>query len=251
MLGSYPINFDKDTQDWTYSRGVFNASYWLDGTSISLAYLLENFAQLHTVNTYTNTNYFVDLNFSGSLNGITQELFALIADIPNILAKLTNFVYYPLNETTYISNNVYADELGIAGNLACQNAACQGIAAYNIRTSTIATQSLKAFGDIECGQSITAKSAAFESDVCLYLTINNSSFYPLNKSITNITSAFAASAAFTNIRGQLKAKYGIQCFSANGVITLQYKNTSNDWVYDLQIPASTTKINIFVNGHLL
>jgi hypothetical protein len=25
MLGSYPINFDKDTQDWTYSRGVFNA----------------------------------------------------------------------------------------------------------------------------------------------------------------------------------------------------------------------------------
>ena len=57
------------------------------------------------------------LNFAGSINGISDEIFSCIAYIPNIIFELTNFSYDSVNNSTNITGNTYFENSSINTNL--------------------------------------------------------------------------------------------------------------------------------------
>ena len=75
---------------------------------------LLNYANLYTANFYQYLNTFTSgLNFTGSINGISDALFSYIAYIPNIIFELSNFSYDEINNSTNILGDSWFENSSI------------------------------------------------------------------------------------------------------------------------------------------
>ena len=75
---------------------------------------LLNYANLYNANFFQYLNTIASgLNFSGSINGISDALFSYIAYIPNIIIDLTNFSYDEINNSTNITGGSWFEDSSI------------------------------------------------------------------------------------------------------------------------------------------
>ena len=97
---------------------IFNLNNFYQANDYASKSDLLSYANLYTANFFQYLNTFASgLNFSGSINGITSDIFSYIAYIPNIIFELTNFSYDSVNNSTNITRNTYFETNSINTNL--------------------------------------------------------------------------------------------------------------------------------------
>ena len=210
---------------------TFNINdFAINDSSITSAEL-RNYANLFKPNQFTQTNFFTNLQFYDTINFITVSTFALISQLPTIIANLTGFSYDATTLTTYISNNTYFTNTAINNNLAVSN----------INAGNIISQTLTTNNSIFTG-SLTVKNVPF-TDICCYLYINSLCF-PIIK--TNLMTNFNINQ-INNISISIKPFYRADFVDINNVILYSVTNTTADFIYNQIVPYNLNfqTINIY------
>jgi len=93
---------------------IFNLNNFYQANDYASKADLLSYANLYTANFFQYLNTFTNgLNFYGSINGITSDIFSYIAYIPNIIFELTNFSYDSVNNSTTISGGSWFENSSI------------------------------------------------------------------------------------------------------------------------------------------
>ena len=96
---------------------IFNLNNFYRANDYASKSDLLSYANLYTANFFQYLNTFtVGLNFAGTINGISDEIFSYIAYIPNIIFELTNFSYDEINNSTNITGNTFFETTSINTN---------------------------------------------------------------------------------------------------------------------------------------
>ena len=232
-IGLKPISNDPDG---TISE-VFNLNYFYHVYDYATKADLLSYANLYNANYFQYLNTFANgLNFNGSLNGISSEIFSYVAYIPNIITELTNFSYDSVNNSTNIIGNSYFETASIETNL-------------NIGSSLNV--------DTLLNQKMIANTIQTNEINCLYLKINNQTYteiicyiylngitLPLQKS--NLISNFNIQS-ITTFYFTLKNGNRLDIVDANDIILYSYTNTMDDFVYYqcINYNSNMIKVNLY------
>ena len=216
---------------------IFNLNNFYHANDYASKADLLNYSNLYTANFFQYlTTFGSGLNFAGSINGITSDLFSYIAYIPNIIIDLTNFSYDSVNNSTNITggswfeNSSIEKNLNIGNQLNVTNILSHNLTANIIQVNKINTKNLK------------INNRVF-NEIIGVLYINSISL-PLQKS--NLISNFNIQS-ITQLYFTLKNGYRLDLVYVNDQILYSYTNTSSDFIYYQQIPYNTSmyKINLY------
>ncbi len=107
---------------------VFNVSNFYSNHDFVTESRLMEYSILYSKNIFYYLNSFLNgLTFEVSINGITKEIFSLVAYLPFIISELTNISYDELNNSTNIigsswfQNTSIEQTLNIGSNLNVTN----------------------------------------------------------------------------------------------------------------------------------
>ena len=167
---------------------IFNLNNFYHANDYASKADLLSYANLYTANFFQYLNTFtVGLNFTGTINGITDEIFSYIAYIPNIIFELTNFSYDSVNNSTNITGNTYFETTSINTNLNVGSSLnVDRILSQNILSNTIQVN------DLNC-KTLKLNNRTF-NEIIGFLYINSISL-PLIKS--TLMSEFSVTTIYT------------------------------------------------------
>jgi hypothetical protein len=154
---------------------IFNLNNFYQANDYASKADLLSYANLYTANFFQYLNTFTNgLNFYGSINGITSDIFSYIAYIPNIIFELTNFSYDSVNNSTTISGGSWFENSSIEKNLNIGNQ----LNVTNILTQKMLSNTIQV-NDLSCMR-INMNGQTF-TEIIGFLYINSISL-PLQKS---------------------------------------------------------------------
>jgi hypothetical protein len=165
------------------------------------------------------------LNFAGSINGISDEIFSNITYIPNIIFELTNFSYDSVNNSTNITRNTYFETTSINTNL-------------NVGSSLNVDRILS--------QEMLSNTIQVNDLNCRNLKLNNCVFNEV------IAYFYINSVSLPLIKSNLISNFNIQSISAL-YFTLKngYRIDIVDSIYYQQIPYSKKWLYIINKFHIM
>ena len=140
MLSSKPKYLDPQGKLFS----VFNVSnFYSDNEYVVVSQLME-YSNLYSKNIFYYINSFLNgLTFEVSINGITKEVFSLVAYLPNIIFELGNLNYDELNNSTNIIGSTWFENTSIENNLNIgNNLNVTNILKQNLTTNVISVNDL-------------------------------------------------------------------------------------------------------------
>jgi len=176
------------------------------------------------------------LQFEVSINGITKEVFSLVAYLPNIISEIRNINYDEDNNSTNIISNTWFQNTSIENNLNIGS---------NLNVTNILSQKLTT--DIIQVNTLTCKNLSINgqnfNEIVGFIYLNGINL-PIQKS--NLISNFNINS-ITSFYFTLKQGYRLDIVNISEVVLYSYINMSNDYVYYQQIAYNINmfKINIF------
>ena len=222
---------------------IFNLNNFYKSNDYASKSDLLSYANLYTANFFQYINTFtVGLNFAGTINGISDEIFSYIVYIPNIIFELTNFSYDEVNNSTNITGNTFFETTSINTN-------CNIGSSLNV--DTILSQKMLSntiqVNDLNC-RNLKLNNRTF-NEVVAYFYINSTSL-PLIKS--TLMSEFSGITIYT-LHFTIMSNYRLDCIDVNNNILFSYTNTTDNFIYFKLIPynASIWKINIYNSFNIL
>jgi hypothetical protein len=222
---------------------IFNLNNFYNANDYASKADLLSYANLYTANFFQYLNTFtVGLNFTGSINGITDEIFSYIAYIPNIISDLRNISYDEVNDSTNITGNTFFETTSINTNLNVGSSLnVDRILSQNMLSNTIQVN------DLNCMR-ININGQTYKEMIC-FIYVNNISL-PLQKS--NLMSNFNIQS-ITSLYFTLKNGYRLDCLDNNNVILFSFVNTSSDYVYYVPIVYNVNmiKVNLYDSRNIL
>ena len=220
-----------------YISPIFNLNNFYKSNDYASKSDLLSYANLYTANFFQYINTFtVGLNFAGTINGISDEIFSYIVYIPNIIFELTNFSYDEVNNSTNITGNTFFETTSINTN-------CNIGSSLNV--DTILSQKMLSntiqVNDLNC-RNLKLNNRTF-NEVVAYFYINSTSL-PLIKS--TLMSEFSGITIYT-LHFTIMSNYRLDCIDINNNILFSYTNTTDNFIYFKPIPynASIWKINLY------
>jgi hypothetical protein len=216
---------------------IFNLNNFYSAFDYASKADLLSYAHLYTSNVFKYITTFANgLNFTGSINGISDTVFGLVAYLPNIIFELSNVSYDSVNNSTNITGGSWFENSSINTNLNVGSSLnVDRILSQEMLSNTIQVN------DLSC-RNLKLNNRTF-NEVVIYVYINSVSL-PLIKSnlIINFNIQSITSLYFT-----LKNGYRLDLVDINDQILFSYTNTSSDFIYYQQIPYNTSmyKINIY------
>ena len=222
---------------------IFNLNNFYHANDYASKADLLSYANLYTANFFQYLNTFtVGLNFTGTINGITDEIFSYIAYLPNIIYELTNFSYDSVNNSTNITGNTFFETTSINTNLNVGSSLnVDRILSQNMLSNTIQVN------DLNC-RNLKLNNRTF-NEVVAYFYINSVSL-PLIKS--TLMSEFSGITIYT-LHFTIMQGYRLDCIDVNNNILFSYTNTTENFIYYKLIPynASIYKINLYDSRNIL
>ena len=230
MLSSKPKYLDPQGKLFS----VFNVTnLFSDNEYVTESRLME-YSNLYSKNIFYYINSFMyGLTFEVSINGITKEVFSLVAYLPNIISEIRNLNYDEINDSTNIISNTWFQNTSIEQNLNIgSNLNVTNILAQKINTDVIEVNTLNCKNQSINGQNF--------NEIIGFIYLNGLSL-PLQKTnlISNFNIGTIISFYFT-----LKQGYRLDCVDINNSILFSYTNISNDYVYYQQITYNINMIKI-------
>jgi hypothetical protein len=237
------INLKPKTEPNGNISQVFNLNNFYKSNDYASKSDLLSYANLYTANFFQYLNTFTNgLNFYGSINNISSDIFSYIAYIPNIIYELTNFSYDSVNNSTNITGNTYFENSSINTNLNVgSNLNVTNILSHNLTTNIIQVNEINT-------RNLKLNNRTF-NEVVAYFYINSVSL-PLIKS--TLMSEFNGITIYT-LHFTIMSNYRLDCIDVNNVILFSYTNTTENFIYFKQIPynASIYKINLYDSRNIL
>ena len=222
---------------------IFNLNNFYKSNDYASKSDLLSYANLYTANFFQYLNTFtVGLNFAGTINGISDEIFSYIAYIPNIIFELTNFSYDEINNSTNITGNTFFETTSINTNCNIGSSLnVDSILSQKMLSNTIQVN------DLNC-RNLKLNNRTF-NEVVAYFYINSTSL-PLIKS--TLMSEFSGITIYT-LHFTIMQGYRLDCIDVNNNILFSYTNTTDNFIYFKLIPynASIWKINIYNSYNIL
>ena len=216
---------------------VFNVSNFYSNNDYVIVSQLMEYSNLYSKNIFYYLNSFLNgLTFEVSINGITKDIFALIAYLPNIISEIRNISYDELNSSTNIISNTWFQNTSIENNLNIGS---------NLNVTTILNQKLTS--DIISSNTLNCKNLSINgqnfNETVGFIYLNGINL-PIQKS--NLISNFNINS-ITSFYFTLKQGYRLDIVNISEVVLYSYINMSNDYVYYQQIAYNINmfKINIF------
>ena len=222
---------------------IFNLNNFYKSNDYASKSDLLSYANLYTANFFQYINTFtVGLNFAGTINGISDEIFSYIVYIPNIIFELTNFSYDEVNNSTNITGNTFFETTSINTNCNIGSSLnVDTILSHEMRSNTIQVN------DLNC-RNLKLNNRTF-NEVVAYFYINSTSL-PLIKS--TLMSEFSGITIYT-LHFTIMQGYRLDCIDVNNNILFSYTNTTDNFIYFKLIPynASIWKINLYNSYNIL
>ena len=222
---------------------IFNLNNFYRANDYASKSDLLSYANLYTANFFQYLNTFtVGLNFTGTINGISDEIFSYIAYIPNIIFELTNFSYDEVNNSTNITGGSWFENSSIEKNLNIGNQLnVTNILNHNLTTNIIQVN------DLSC-RNLNINGQNYNETVG-FLYLNGISL-PIQKS--NLISNFNIQS-ITTFYFTIKQGYRLDLVDVNDQIRYSYTNITSDFIYYKQIPYNLNmiKINIYDSRYIL
>jgi hypothetical protein len=216
---------------------IFNLNNFYHANDYATKADLLSYANLYTANFFQYLNTFANgLYFAGSINGISDTVFAYVAYLPNIIFELSNFAYDSANNSTNISGNSYFETSSINTN--CNigtNLNVDSILNQKIISNTIQVN------DLSC-TNLNINGKSYYEIVC-FIYLNNVCL-PIQKS--NLISSFNISP-ITSFYFTLKNNYRLDVLDVNDIILFSYSNNTNDYIYfqPISYNSNMIKINLY------
>ena len=114
MIASKPKNLDPQGNLFK----VFNVGNFYSNNEFVIVSQLMEYSNLYSKNIFYFMNSFMNgLQFEVSINGITKEVFSLVAYLPNIISEIRNINYDEGNDSTNIISNTWFQNTSIENNL--------------------------------------------------------------------------------------------------------------------------------------
>jgi hypothetical protein len=224
---------------------IFNLNNFYSPNDYASKADLLSYANLYTANFFQYLNTFASgLNFTGTINGITDEIFSYIAYIPNIIFELTNFSYDSVNNSTNITGNTFFETTSINTNCNIGSSLnVTNILSHNLTTNTIQVN------DLNC-RNLKLNNRVF-NEVVAYFYINSVSL-PLIKS-TLMSEFISGITTIYTLHFTIMSNYRLDCIDINNNILFSYTNTTDNFIYFRLIPynASIHKINLYDSRNIL
>jgi hypothetical protein len=213
---------------------IFNINTFHHANDYASKADLLSYANLYNANYFQYLNTFANgLNFNQTINGISSEIFAYVAYLPNIIFELTNFSYDSVNNSTHIIGNTYFQTASIESNLNIGS---------SLNVDTILNQKMIS-NDINANslsvKRLVLNNQIYYEAVC-YIYLNGITL-PLQKS--NLISNFNI-PSITTFYFTLKNGVRLDIVDANDIILYSYTNTMDDFVYYQQIPYNSNMIKV-------
>ena len=222
---------------------IFNLNNFYRANDYASKSDLLSYANLYTANFFQYINTFtVGLNFAGTINGISDEIFSYIVYIPNIIFELTNFSYDEVNNSTNITGNTFFETTSINTNCNIGSSLnVDSILSQKMLSNTIQVN------DLNC-RNLKLNNRTF-NEVVAYFYINSTSL-PLIKS--TLMSEFSGITIYT-LHFTIMSNYRLDCIDVNNNILFSYTNTTDNFIYFKLIPynASIWKINLYNSYNIL
>ena len=222
---------------------IFNLNNFYRANDYASKSDLLSYANLYTANFFQYLNTFtVGLNFAGTINGISDEIFSYIVYIPNIIFELTNFSYDEVNNSTNITGGSWFENSSIEKNLNIGNQLnVTNILNHNLTTNIIQVN------DLSC-RNLNINGQNYNETVG-FLYLNGISL-PIQKS--NLISNFNIQS-ITTFYFTIKQGYRLDLVDVNDQIRYSYTNITSDFIYYQQIPYNLNmiKINIYDSRYIL
>ena len=222
---------------------IFNLNNFYRANDYASKSDLLSYANLYTANFFQYINTFtVGLNFAGTINGISDEIFSYIVYIPNIIFELTNFSYDEVNNSTNITGGSWFENSSIEKNLNIGNQLnVTNILNHNLTTNIIQVN------DLSC-RNLNINGQNYNETVG-FLYLNGISL-PIQKS--NLISNFNIQS-ITTFYFTIKQGYRLDLVDVNDQIRYSYTNITSDFIYYQQIPYNLNmiKINIYDSRYIL
>ena len=222
---------------------IFNLNNFYRANDYASKSDLLSYANLYTANFFQYLNTFtVGLNFAGTINGISDEIFSYIAYIPNIIFELTNFSYDEINNSTNITGGSWFENSSIEKNLNIGNQLnVTNILNHNLTSDIISCNTLNCRNLNINGQN--------NNETVGFLYVNGISL-PIQKS--NLISNFNIQS-ITTFYFTIKQGYRLDLVDVNDQIRYSYTNITSDFIYYQQIPYNLNmiKINIYDSRYIL
>jgi hypothetical protein len=213
---------------------VFNLNNFYKSNDYASKSDLLSYANLYTANFFQYLNTFTSgLNFTGSINGITSQIFSYIQYLPNIISDIRNISYDELNYSTIINVNSWFETSSINTNLNIGNQ----LNVTNILTQEMLSNTIQV-NEFNC-RNLKLNNRMF-NEIIGFLYINSISL-PLQKS--NMINNFNITPINT-MYFSVKNGYRIDIVNVNNNISFSFVNTSDDFIYYQQIPYNSNMIKI-------
>ena len=149
MIASKPKNLDPQGNLFK----VFNVGNFYSNNEFVIVSQLMQYSNLYSKNIFYFMNSFMNgLQFEVSINGITKEVFSLVAYLPNIISEIRNINYDEGNDSTNIISNTWfqntsiENNLNIGSNLNVTNILTQKINSDKISCNTLNCKNLSING---------------------------------------------------------------------------------------------------------
>ena len=219
---------------------VFNLNNFYKSNDYASKSDLLSYANLYTANFFQYLNTFTNgLNFYGSINNISSEIFSYIAYIPNIISDIRNISYDEINDSTNITGSSWFETSSINTNLNIGNQ----LNVTNILTQEVLSNTIQV-NELNC-RNLKLNNHVF-NEIIVFLYINSISL-PLQKS--NLINNFNISSINT-MYFTIKNNYRFDIVDINNNILFSYTNTSDDFIYYQQIPYNSNMIKINIYNYL-
>ena len=222
---------------------IFNLNNFYSPNDYASKADLLSYANLYTAKFFQYLNTFtVGLNFTGTINGISDEIFSYIAYIPNIISEIRNISYDEVNDSTNITGSSWFENSSINTNLNVGSSLnVDRILSQNMLSNTIQVN------DLNC-RNLKLNNRTF-NEVVAYFYINSVSL-PLIKS--TLMSEFSGITIYT-LHFTIMSNYRLDCIDINNNILFSYTNTTDNFIYFKLIPynASIYKINLYDSRNIL
>ena len=239
MIASKPKYLDPQGKLFS----VFNVSNFYSNNDLVTESRLMEYSNMYSKNIFYYMNSFLNgLTFEVSINGITKEIFALVAYLPNIIFELCNLNYDEINNSTNITGATWFENSSVNMNLNVGS---------NLNVTNILTQKINS--DVIEVNSLNCKNLKLNNrvftEVVAYFYINSVSL-PLKKS--TLLSEFGGITIYT-LHFTIMSNYRLDCIDINNNILFSYTNTTDNYIYYKLIPynASIWKINLYDSMNIL
>ena len=239
MIASKPKYLDPQGKLFS----VFNVSNFYSNNDLVTESRLMEYSNMYSKNIFYYLNSFLNgLTFEVSINGITKEVFALVAYLPNIIFELGNLNYDEENNSTNIIGNSWFENTSIEQNLNIGS---------NLNVTNILTQKINS--DVIEVNSLNCKNLKLNNrvftEVVAYFYINSVSL-PLKKS--TLLSEFGGMTIYV-LHFTINSGFRLDCIDINNNILFSYTNTTDNYIYYKLIPYNINiyKINLYDSYNVL